>query len=245
MKKQDSDKPEVDIFGKAISAYFHHRDETGITVHSPDFEDDEIPVAYLFRDYEDMPLLEQKALDMASGRVLDVGCGAGSHALYLQENKNLEVTGIDISAGAIEICRERGLNNVYKANFFDLGDEEYDTILLLMNGSGIIGKMERLDDFFLQAKKLLKPGGQILLDSTDVSYLFDADEEGGIWVDPEEGYYGEMEFSISYKGEISAGFPWLYLDYQSLELAAENNGFSCSRIKKGKHYDYLAQLKPL
>jgi len=243
MKKQDSSKRNKDIFGKAISAFFHHKDETEITVHSPDFDDDVIPVPYLFRNYNEMPLLEQEALNNCSGRVLDVGCCAGSHSIYLQNERNLEVLSIDISEGAVEICKLRGVKDARSIDYFDLKNEQFDTILLLMNGTGIIGKLEYLDAFFQHTKGLLKPGGQVLIDSSDLSYLFDADEDGGIWVDMQGSYYGELEFNISYKNETSKKFNWLYLDYNTLEMAAINNGYSCQLLKKGEHFDYLAQLK--
>ncbi|WP_372920648.1 cyclopropane-fatty-acyl-phospholipid synthase family protein, partial [Salegentibacter sp.] len=225
-------------------AFYHSKDETPIEVHSPDFDDDLIPVQYLFRSFSEMPPLEKKALQLCSGRVLDVGCGAGSHGLYLQNEKKLKVTGIDTSEAAIEIAGLRGLNDVRKIDFFDLQNESFDTILMLMNGSGIIGKLANLDIFFTQARKLLNPEGKILLDSSDLSFLFDKDEDGGIWVDPTRGYYGEIEFQLSYKGEKGAWFNWLYIDFNSLQMAAEMNNFSCKLLKKGEHYDYLAELKP-
>ncbi|WP_010229605.1 class I SAM-dependent methyltransferase [Gillisia marina] len=245
MKKQESSKAVVDVFGKAISAYYYEKEETPILVHSPDFDDDEILVPYLFRDFKEMPELEQAALEKATGKVLDVGCGAGSHALFLQNEKKLEVTAIDISKGALEICKLRGIKDVRKIDYFDLKNEQFDTILLLMNGTGIIEKLKNLDKFFQHSKTLLSKNGQILIDSSDLSYLFDPDEDGGIWIDPDAPYYGELEFSISYKGEQSAEFPWLYLDFNSLALAAQKNNFSCELVKKGEHYDYLAILKPL
>ncbi|CAM4317569.1 class I SAM-dependent methyltransferase [Gillisia hiemivivida] len=245
MKKQVSSKATIDVFGKAISAYYLEKDETPILVHSPDFDDDEILVPYLFRDFKDMPPLEQAALEKASGRILDVGCGAGSHSLFLQNVKKLEVTAIDISEGALEICKARGIKNARNIDYFDLKDEKFDTILLLMNGTGIIEKLENLDRFFQHSKTLLSKNGQILIDSSDLSYLFDPDEDGGIWIDPDAPYYGELEFSISYKGERSSEFNWLYLDYNSLALAAEGNDFSCELVEKGEHFDYLAVLKPL
>lgn len=229
----------------AMKAYYHENDTTEIIVHSPDFDDDTIPVDYLFRDYKNMPPLERKALDLCTGRVLDVGCGAGSHGLYLQQERSLKVTGIDISKGAIEIASLRGLKDARHQNFFELKDEKFDTILFLMNGTGIIGRLNRLDDFFNHTRKLLNPGGRVILDSSDLQFLFDADEEGGIWVDIAGGYYGELKFRISYKGETSDEFDWLYLDFNSLELAAAKNNFSCELIKKGEHYDYLAELKPI
>lgn len=245
MKKQDKNKQDIDVFGKAIFAYHHHQDETDIIVHSPDFDDDIIPVSVLFRNYEEMPALEKEALNKSYGKVLDVGCGAGSHTLYLQQQKDLDVTGIDISKGAIEICKLRGCKNVKVQDYFKWNAEKYDTLLFMMNGTGIIEKLSNLDRFFEHSKALMTTNGQLLIDSSDLSYLLDPDEDGGIWVDPDQGYYGELEFSISYKGETANKFNWLYLDFPSLELAANKNGFSCELIKKGDHYDYLAKLKVL
>lgn len=235
-------KNNPDIFGKAITAYYKNADETDITVHSPDFDDDVIPVPYLFRSYKEMPGLEQKALQMCRGRVLDVGCGAGSHSLYLQEDRKLDVVAIDTSAGAIEVCRKRGISDARNIAFEELSEEKFDTILLLMNGTGIVGKMKFLDNFFKQLKKLLSENGQVLIDSSDLIYLFDADEDGGVWVDSSQGYYGELTYSLGYKGEVSKSFDWLYLDFESLSLAAAKNGFNSEKVFEGEHYDYLAKL---
>lgn len=245
MKKQDSNKQKNDIFGLAISAYYHQNDETDIIVHSPDFDDDVIPVKYLFRNYKEMPLLERKALDLCRGRVLDVGCGAGSHALVLQKEKKLQVTAIDISEGAVGITSLRGVTDARNINFFDLKNESFDTLLFLMNGTGIIAQLKRMDDFFNHARSLLNPGGKILIDSSDLRYLLDEDEDGGVWVDMDAPYYGELEFSLTYKTYTSAKFHWLYLDLNTLKLAASKNNFSCELLRKGMHYDYLAELKPL
>ena len=235
-------KNNPDIFGKAIKVFHLHGKADDIVVHSPDFDDDVIPVDYLFRNYSEMPPLEQKALQKCRGRVLDIGCGAGSHALYLQEEKGLQVTAIDTSEGAIEVSSLRGIKDVRTVSFEDFSGEQFDTLLLLMNGTGIVGRMENLDNFFLKLKTLLKPDGQVLIDSSDLSYLFDQDEDGGIWIDTSEGYYGELQYSLSYGRETSAVFDWLYLDFNSLHLAASKNGFICELLKEGEHYDYLAKL---
>ncbi len=141
-------KKDPDIFGKAITAFYEKDDETDIIVHSPDFDDDVIPVPYLFRHFKEMPKLEQKALQLCRGRVLDVGCGAGSHSLHLQEERKLEVVAIDTSAGAVEICRKRGISDARNIAFEELSEEKFDTILLLMNGTGIVGKMKFLEPLF-------------------------------------------------------------------------------------------------
>ena len=234
---------EKDIFGAAIKAYYQSKKEVEIKVLSNDFDEDIIPVPYLFRSYADMPKIEQIALSLSKGKVLDVGCGAGCHSLYLQNSKNLKVTAIDTSQGAIEIVKAQGLKNAFHQNFYDC-NEKFDTILLLMNGTGIIGKLDNFEVFFNQLKQLLNEGGQVLIDSSDLIYLYE-NEDGEFWVDINEGYYGEMQYQLSYNNETSDTFDWLYLDYNTLESAAHINGFACEVIHTGDHYNYLAKLSLL
>ena len=145
-----------DIFGEAIKDFYYKRYKEDIVVQAPDFDDDMIPIPYLFRSYKEMPILEQKALDLAYGDVLDVGCGAGSHSLFLQNDRNLKVQAIDISNGAIEICRKRGVANAMVEDIFKLEARQYDTLLFLMNGSGIIGRLCDIDCFFYTFKDVTK-----------------------------------------------------------------------------------------
>lgn len=230
---------ENDIFGKAMKAFYYEKDTTPITVHSPDFDDDEIEIDYLFRDYKTMPILEQTALKLAKGTVLDVGCGAGSHALYLQQNDYL-VKAIDTSEGAIEIANKRGVKNAQIKDFY-VENGQYDTLLFLMNGTGIIGNLINIDNFLQVCKSLLTKNGQILIDSSDLSFLLDEED---LKTSTGDNYIGEVDFHLSYKGDHSPTFPWLYLDFKQLKLAAEKNDFDCLCVKEGVHYDYLAQLTP-
>lgn len=234
-----------DIFGDAISDFHHKNNPENIIVHSSDFDDDEIPVDYLFRNFQEMPPLEKTALQSCRGKILDVGCGAGSHSRYLQQEKKLEVVPIDVSEKAIETCKLRGLKNARSQDFFKLENEKFDTILLLMNGVGIVGKLENLSRFFKKLAELLAPNGKVLLDSSDLSYLFEAEKDGGIWIDVSQGYYGEMTYRTSYKNQTSAAFDWLYLDFETLKFAAESHGFDCELVQQGAHYDYLAELKKM
>ena len=90
----------LDLFGKAILDFQTNNSPSAIITETNISEADEMDVAYLFRTYKEMPKLEKKALQLSKGKVLDIGCGAGSHSLYLQNDKNLEVTSIDISENA-------------------------------------------------------------------------------------------------------------------------------------------------
>lgn len=229
-----------DLFGKAILDYQTNNSPENLITETSISEADEMSVAYLFRDFKEMPKLEQKALQLAKGKVLDVGCGAGSHALYLQE-KGFEVTAIDISAAAIKACELRGLKNPKVQNILEVENETFHTILLLMNGTGIFGKLSEISKYLQKLKTLLKPDGQILIDSSDIIYMFDEDEDGSFSV-PADHYYGELTFNISYKNQDEVPFPWLYLDYNTLQNAVFANGLKCELALEGEHYDYLARL---
>ena len=231
-----------DLFGKAILDFQTNNSPEDLITETTISEEDEMSVAYLFRDFFGMPKLEQQALLLSKGKVLDVGCGAGSHSLYLQKEKNLEVTAIDISEKAVEACRLRGISDVLKIDILEFNSiEKFDTILLLMNGTGIFGKLEYVSKYLEKLKSLLAENGQILIDSSDIIYMFDEDEDGGKWITG-NAYYGELEFTISYKGEKEAPLPWLYMDYNTLQNAADANGLQCKLILEGEHYDYLARL---
>lgn len=232
-----------DLFGKAILDYQTNNAPAGLITETSISEEDEMSVAYLFRTYKEMPKLEQKALKLAKGHVLDVGCGAGSHSLYLQNEKGLDVTAVDISANAVEACRLRGVKNVSQTDILDVKSEKkFDTILLLMNGTGIFGKLNKISLYLQKLKSLLNESGQILIDSSDIIYMFDEDEDGGKWIPTDVDYYGEVTFTVSYKGEKDKPFEWLYVDYNTLQNAAHANGLQCELVMEGEHYDYLARL---
>jgi SAM-dependent methyltransferase len=232
-----------DLFGKAILDYQTNNAPEDLITETSISEADEMRVAYLFRSYKDMPKIEQKALQLAKGNVLDVGCGAGSHSLYLQE-KEFDVTSIDISKNAVQACKLRGLNKVRVQDILLLEKEKFDTILLLMNGTGIFETIKNCTKYLLKLKSLLNENGQILIDSSDIIYMFDEDEDGGKWI-PSDGYYGELTFTVQYKGETEHTFPWLYIDYNTLQNACFANGLQCELIMEGEHFDYLARITVL
>ena len=235
--------PDKDPMGAALLEYHQTRKAPAIRVFSSMFDEDQLDVPYLFRSYEEMPAIEQKALQMAhehGGHVLDVGAGAGSHSLYLQDK--VSVTAIDISPLGQKVMVERGVRDARCINVYDFRLEgSFDTILLLMNGTGIIGNMMNISYFFSRMRTLLAHGGQILVDSSDLKYLYDGDESG--WNFEERNtYYGQLDYQLQYKEVKGDRFDWLFLDFNTLRLVAAANGFKCEKIMDGPHYDYLARL---
>ena len=240
----------MDPMGRAIADYWKTKKADRLRVFSPMFEEDEIPLTTLFRKYKAMPEIEKKALDMATGKTLDVGAGSGCHSLVLQE-KGIDVTAIDISPLSVETMKERGIKKVFEQDFFTL-EGQFDTILMLMNGIGIIGTLERMPEFFHKLDKILAPGGQVLCDSSDISYVFEGERlrvgdgtsgmDGMIEIPEDMGYYGEHSFQMQYKDTIGDPFDWLYIDADTLREQAAKNGYAVEVVAEGEHYDYLARI---
>lgn len=234
--------PQYDPMGQAVLDYLDHGKASPIKVHSSLFEDDEIPVGHLFRSPSEMPLLERAALTYAHGRVLDVGAGAGCHALALQ-NQGVEVTAVDVSPGCVTAMRRRGVRDARLADFFtdDVG-EHYDTILLLMNGLGICGGLNELPAFFARLDQLLATGGSVITDACDLSYIYE-DEAGRIDLTDVEGYYGEVDYRMSYKTLEGKPFNWLYVDFDTLATEAQRYGYTAERLRDDPDSTaYLARL---
>ena len=229
-----------DLMGRAIWDYYYQENSEDLQTETSISELDDLPVSYLFRDYQEMNALEKKALDLSFGKVLDVGSGAGSHSLYLQNERKLKVTALDISPKSIEICKARGVKNAICEDLLQFSEKNFDTVLLLMNGTGIFQSLKDIDQYLQKLKSLVAENGQILIDSTDILYMYDQDEEGGVLV-PATGYYGELDYYLHYKGESELPMKWLYLDFDTLENAAIANGFKIQKIEQLED-SYLAQL---
>ena len=227
-----------DAIGMALLDYSNDNYTSDIIVKSSISEDDIIPIPYLFRKEKELPVIEKKALALCKGKVLDVGAGSGCHSLILQ-NKGFSVAAIDTSKGAVETMVQRGLE-AQCVDFYDVTDT-YDTLLFLMNGVGIAGQLSQLETFLKKAKSLLKPGGQILLDSSDISYMFE-EEDGSVWTNLNTGYYGEVSYQMEYKGIKTDSFDWLFVDFNLLTEASHSVGLQAEKMKDGNHHDYLARL---
>lgn len=229
-----------DPFGLAVQDYHTKGKAAKLEVVATHFDDDEMPVHYLFRSFDEMPTLEQKALCVCKGKVLDVGAGAGCHSIHLQ-SQGFDVTALERSERCAKVLAERGIAKVVCDDINQYYQHQYDTLLLLMNGIGLAGNLENLIPFLKNLKRLLKPGGQILVDSSDIVYLFE-NEDGSIDVDLNASYYGDMQFQFKYKEVESDWFPWLYVGIEMLETCAKEAGFGFQLIAEGEHYDYVAKL---
>ena len=225
-----------DVPGAALHDYYFGKRRGKLWIINQYGPKEEMPVAMYFRQYNDMPELEQTALQHCKGAVLDIGAGAGSHTLWLQQKGHI-VTALDISAKAVEVMQYRGVTNALQQNVFDYKGSQFDTLLLLMNGIGLVNTIKGLQHFLQYAKQLLLPGGQLLFDSSDVAYIY---EEKPL---PKQHYYGEIAFRYEYKKQKTDWFTWLYIDKKLLKQIAIAEGYVVKVLAEDEYGQYLVQLK--
>jgi len=228
----------MDIFGEALQDQFIKGTTETLWLHNSYDAPEEMPVDIFFRGPEEMPEIELKALALCRGTVLDAGAGAGSHALWLQQQK-LEVTALDISEKATAIMKQRGVKQVLQQDLFSLKGQQFDTLLLLMNGIGLTGSIAGLQDFLQWSKSLLKKDGQLLFDSSDIAYLYQD------IAFPQNKYYGEVAYQYEYKQQKGKWFNWLYVDQAMLLKLAKEAGWQCEIVLEDEYDQYLAQLRPI
>ena len=224
----------VDVLGQAFFDHYHQLKPSKLWIHNQYGPKEEMPVDVFFRDADDMPDLELFAISECRGKVLDIGAGAGSHALLLQDRGG-DVTAIDISPLAVQVMQQRGVKKAFEADIYTYHPGKFDTLLLLMNGVGLAGDIDGLKTLLTHFRSLLNPGGQILFDSSDISYLY----EGNL---PANKYYGEIAYQYQYKHLKTDWFKWLYIDEQTLTLIANEVGFDVNVLVEDEYDQYLVRL---
>lgn len=223
-----------DIHGKAIRDYYQNKITGPLILHNSYGEPEEMPVEVFFRDQLDFSTIEHLALMECKGKVLDMGAGAGAHALVLQA-LGFETYALESSPGCAEVMKNSGVKNVLLEDY-RLHIGKYDTLLMLMNGIGLAGTLAELPSFLSKCKKLLNPGGQILFDSSDISYLYEEE------LQRPAGYFGDIQYQYEYKGEKGDWFNWVYVDPHKFQEIAQAEGFVFEVLTADENDQYLAQL---
>jgi SAM-dependent methyltransferase len=226
----------IDVLGHALWDYYNKLPSGKLWIHNKYDKKEEMPLDVYFREPEEMPDLELIAMQVSDGKVLDIGAGAGSHALAMQE-KGIDVTALELSPRAVEVMKLRGVKKVLQQDIFTYSPtEKFDTLLLLMNGIGLTANIDGLRQFLENAKSLLNVDGQLIFDSSDVAYLYEGKFPNT------ENYYGEIMFQYEYKKQKTAWFTWLYVDQKLLKKIASETGWKAEILTEDEHDQYLAKL---
>jgi SAM-dependent methyltransferase len=202
------------------------------------------PVREFYRpDKQPLPELEKIALDLCRGRTLDLGAGAGRHALELQR-RGLEVTAVDVSPEAVDVMRQRGVVDARCGALDDLAGDRFHTIVLLMHGIGLVGTLRGLDHFLQQVLEHLEKDGRIIFDSADLGLVLPEQFNDGLDEWRAGGMYpGEVEYRLSYKDLEGEPYPWLFIDAVTLADRAEAADIAVEIVARGERGSYLARLR--
>ncbi|UXX79452.1 methyltransferase [Reichenbachiella carrageenanivorans] len=223
-----------DVHGEAIFDFYKGDHDVVLTTYNSYGDPEEMPVEVFFRDHQDFTELENLAITCCEGKILDVGAGAGAHALFMQAFE-MDATALENSPGCIETLRHSGMEKIVEEDFF-AHTSQYDTLLFLMNGLGLAGKLDNLPYFFKHCGQLLNPGGQIIIDSSDISYLYEDD------LPKPDHYFGEIRYQYEYKGKKGDWFDWLYVDQAHLIKETKALGLQTEILMTDEFDQYLAKI---
>lgn len=224
------------VFENAVIDFFNGKQQGELLIHNTYGEPDEMPLDVYFREEDDLTELESIAIANCKGKVLDLGAGLGSISLILQA-RGIEVDSIEISSAFCSIMFDRKVKSIIETDFLTSpAITPYDTILMLMNGFGLCGSFERLPLLFEALDRNLAPNGQVIFDSSDLTYLYDGEK-------PKGKYYGEMDFQYEYSGQKGPWFKWLYIDSDTLQTESAKYGFDLELLFTEETGQYLGKLK--
>jgi SAM-dependent methyltransferase len=236
------DTAAMEPYGRSLLDSFNGDTSAKVVVHRDDGLAEDMPPSIFFRKHADFSPLEQKAMTLCRGHVLDIGAGAGCHSLVLQD-RGMRVLAIDFSPHAIEVISKRGVKECRQVDVFEFHEEQFDTLLMMGHGIGIAGDISGLDRFLRHAHKLLKPDGQIVLDSLDVRCTDNPRHLAYQEANRQAGrYFGEFRLRFEYKGQMGPSFGWLHVDPETLTDHAQRTGWSCRVVCQEDSGNYLAQL---
>lgn len=228
-----------DVYGEALVEYFEKQQlASPLYLHSSYGDIEEMPVEVFFRDEEDFPELEFIALSLCDGKVLDVGAGVGSHVLYLQQ-RDFDVTALEKSETACRIMQQRGVQKIITEDFFNLKNQQFDTLLFLMNGIGLAGTLKGFRKLLAHSKTLLTDRGQLLFDSSDISYLYEQYR-----IPRPDHYFGEIGYQYEFKGAKGEPFKWLYIDQDTLIKIGREEGWVVQILFEDDNDQYLVRMEP-
>lgn len=194
-----------DIIGNALLDYLNGNKNAEIILHShiklndKNITDtkDKIKAEEYFEKVNTLMDVNKHAFDQCYGKILDIGAAAGSHSLELMK-KGFDVYSLDISPGAVEVMKKRGLKNVYCGDINKFKFTQFDTLIFFGNNHGLFGNIQGLESFFLNVNNLLKPDGQILIVSPYTK----------ISINDKSIEYIEMSMELEYNGRTSETFKW-------------------------------------
>ena len=232
----------MEPFGLALLDYYNGNSNAEILFRRDDGKEVVLPVSYFFRNSDDFSIIENMAVKLCKGRVLDIGAGTGSQSLMLQQ-LDLQVKSIDIDANAVTVMKQRGVQDVQCTDIFNFHERHFDTLLMLGHGIGMVETIDGLDRFLEHSQSLVAINGQIILDSLDVRKSDDKDNIVYLESHKRAGkYIGEIKMQCEYNSKKGPYYGWLQVDEKTLKEHAEKKDWKFETLYTEENGNYLARL---
>lgn len=245
MRKERFVKPEKDAFGQELWAYYKGQKVCEIVERDDGYFSAHQGPAIYFSEYKDWSLIERKAMDFVRGRVLDVGCGAGRHCLYLQ-NRGSSVVSIDSSPLAIKVCKLRGVRKarVVRLEDVDFRPGAFDMILMLGGNLALLGNPKKAGRVFKKLYRMTSKGAVIIGEmrdpyKTDNPFHFEYHK----WNRSRGRLSGQSKIKVRFEKTATEWIEWMLLSKEELEELLACTGWGVSEFIDSGDSGYVAIIK--
>jgi 2-polyprenyl-3-methyl-5-hydroxy-6-metoxy-1,4-benzoquinol methylase len=234
----------LNLYGSALQDYFNGDTQDSLIAVDELGRKTEVPVKLFFREFDDFPEWEKRALELCSGNVLDIGAGTGRHSLVLQE-RGRSVCAIDIVPQCVDVMKRRGVRDAHCTDVLEFNRGPFETLMGVMNGLTMVETLEKLPAFLRGIRRLTSSNGQYLVDSTDLRCSSDAALQTLLEKKIRAGrYFGELTARLEYKHRTGTLFRELFVDPETLRAVAVDAGWNCEVVIRQDNGRYLARLTP-
>lgn len=240
-------KTDRDAYGRQLLAQYEGQEPTAEIVERDDgYVDTGSEAGAYFEPYSRWPAIEQRAIKFAKGRVLDIGCGAGRHALYLQE-KGLDVTGIDSSPGAIKVCRLRGVKKALVRPISDLDKFKagsFDTVLMLGNNFGLFGSAAGAERLLNKLSRITSSDAIIIAGTRDPHITTNADHLRYQRLNKKRGRLpGQIRLRVRFGKITGEWMDYLLASPREMETLLKGSGWEIERLIGTGEPSYFAIIR--
>jgi SAM-dependent methyltransferase len=241
-------KDNQDAFGRQLYDYYLRNSIShipGIIERYDGYINSSGSITLYFSGFKDWPLIERKAIRLARGRVLDIGCGAGRHCLYLQE-KGLDVTGIDNSPLAIEVCKQRGVKDAILLSIGDIhpGLGVFDTVLMFGSNFGLFGSFKGARRTLKKLDRITSKHAKILAMTNDLYRTEDPDHLSYHEYNRNHGRMGgQLKLKVRYRKYSTPWFDYLLVSKAEMEDILDGTGWKAARYIDSEDSHYVAVIE--
>ncbi len=240
-------KSTQDAYGKQLLEQYRNQTPTAEIIERDDkFIGTGSEVGRYFSEYDEWSPLEREAVARARGRILDVGCGAGRHSLYLQD-KGFDVTGIDNSPGAIEVCRLRGLKKTFVRGVSEAGKfpkNSFDTILMLGSNFGLFGSRERARQILKKFHRITASDAQIIAATLNPYRTDNPDHLEYHELNRRRGRMaGQIRMRVRFGKAVGAWFDYLFVSPEEMQEIVNETDWQIKEFITPEQANYCAVIQ--